>query len=608
MEYYLTFDDIIDDIQYLRNNTEKIGHCIKKYQDTLSVSSKKKSGCFYTDESIVKYILNSVFQDIDLTKNPYITILDPSCGCGFFLTEAYDILKNAYVRNIQDINKKYPQLNLNLDNIHEHILEHNLYGADSDNNAVKMASLGLMLKQAGSTKLPNIVCCDSIINWEDTLSELGCFWRKRFDIIVGNPPYIGHKKLSGDYRKELNNIYKNVFKDKADISFCFIKSSIDRLTEGGKLCFITSRYFIESPSGKALRMYVKNNCTIERIVDFYGIRIMKGISVDPIILTLKKYIVKTDNEIDVIKARKELKGIEENKVIDKLSEINSNYFKHFHVCQKNLRDDGWILRSQNDISIIEKIERKLSFRLSDICQSFQGIITGCDKAFIIDESTIEIFKIEKDIVKKWIKNSNIKKYKVDDSSLYIMYSDMIKDIEKYSGAISYISRQKDRLEKRRECQRGVRKWYELQWGRDNMLFESEKIVFPYKSPCSRFAIDKGSYGSADIYGMYIKQDFLDKTNYECIAGILNSKLFEFYFKSFGKKLGDNLYDYYPNTVMRLMFPLIKDEYITSKVRIIMNSKDNKELEAGMKDIDMHLYDMFEVTDREAQVIEEGCDE
>lgn len=39
--------------------------------------------------------------------------------------------------------------------------------------------------------------------------------------------------------------------------------------------------------------------------------------------------------------------------------------------------------------------------------------------------------------------------------------------------------------------------------------------------------------------------------------ILNSPIYEFYFKTFGKKLGGNLYEYYPNTLMKLKIPIIK---------------------------------------------------
>ena len=47
-----------------------------------------------------------------------------------------------------------------------------------------------------------------------------------------------------------------------------------------------------------------------------------------------------------------------------------------------------------------------SLRLAEIADSYQGIITGCDKAFILSEREIKENKIEKELLKPWIKNSN----------------------------------------------------------------------------------------------------------------------------------------------------------------------------------------------------------
>jgi adenine-specific DNA-methyltransferase len=44
--------------------------------------------------------------------------------------------------------------------------------------------------------------------------------------------------------------------------------------------------------------------------------------------------------------------------------------------------------------------------------------------------------------------------------------------------------------------------------------------------------------------------------YDNLLKILNSPLYEFYFKTFGKKLGENLYEYYPNNLMKLSIPVI----------------------------------------------------
>lgn len=571
----------------------------KQYEYSMNEESKKRIGCFYTDKFIVKYILRCALEERDVIENPFVKILDPSCGCGYFLVEAYDFLKNIYIKEIYKINSLHPQLKLLPEKIHDHILKNNIFGADIDENAVRIASAGLMQKCYEVNAEPNIICCDSLMDWENTyLAERG-FWEGGFDIIIGNPPYIGHKKLSGAYRKVLNHIYGDIFRDKADISFCFIKSSIDRLRPGGKLCFITSRYFMESPSGRAIREYVKENTQIQSIVDFYGVRIMKGISVDPAIITVKKGCQDGKNQINVYKAKSSLKMIEGEDIFKDMKD--GPHFQSFKLCQGSLKNDGWSLCSENTLSIIDKIERKSKYRLSDICVSFQGIITGCDKAFVIEKEDIEKYKIEKELVKPWIKSSSIDKYRVRKSKRYIIYSDLIDDTERYKNSIDYIEKYREKLILRRECRNGTRKWYQLQWGRDRALFDKRKIVFPYKSSKSRFAIDQGNYCSADVYGMYIKNDSLS-ISYEFLLGLLNSSLYEFYFKSFGKKLGEDMYDYYPNTVMRLMVPS-QDNLIAQLAGDIISDRCGDAEDEYMKEIDRRVYDIFGIGDDDIRVIE-----
>lgn len=579
-----------------KSSDEGIISISNMYQNLMDEDSKKRTGSFYTDINIIRYMLKEVLQHVDIAQNPYVKILDPACGCGYFLLEAYDMLVDMYRLKLPRINKRYPGLDLNLDNLHEHILKYNIFGEDIDENAVKLAKLGLMLKKKDSNALPNIECRDSI---NDLYYKYGKLY-KSFDVIVGNPPYIGHKKLSKAYRKQLNEIYGDIFKDKADISFCFIKNSIDRLILGGRLCFITSRYFLESPSGEALRKYISGKCIIEKIIDFYGVRIMKGISIDPLILFLKKSNKISKNSIRVVRAKDSLKNMELENVFNELGKKDTCCFKSFDVLQSGLKDKGWMLLNEKEMSIIHKIEKGPVSSLFNICQSFQGIITGCDRAFVIDESEIEKYGIERDIIRPWIKNSSIDSFKVKPADKYIIYSDFISDPKEYKNAISHIGKYRARLEGRRECKKGARLWYQLQWGRKSNLFESKKIIFPYKSSRSRFALDCGSYCSADIYGMFIKRDC--PMSYEFLLGVLNSSLYEFYFKSFAKKLGDELYDYYPNTVMRLMVPCKEDGSISNIASRIMKCSGDDKLKY-MNEIDTRLYDMFDLDTSEIEIIE-----
>jgi type II restriction/modification system DNA methylase subunit YeeA len=64
-----------------------------------------------------------------------ITVLDPACGSGHILVEAYEVLKAIYLERGYQA-RAIPRL----------ILEKNLYGLDIDNRAAQMAGFALMMK------------------------------------------------------------------------------------------------------------------------------------------------------------------------------------------------------------------------------------------------------------------------------------------------------------------------------------------------------------------------------------------------------------------------------------------------------------------------------
>ncbi|MCC0655692.1 N-6 DNA methylase [Clostridioides sp. ES-S-0123-01] len=516
----------------------------KEYENSLDVDTKKAGGIYYTPKIIVDYIVKKTLRNHDIIKNPYPRILDISCGCGNFLLEVYDILYDLFEKNIYELKNKYDENYWQIDNIHNHILNYCIYGADIDENAINILKDSLKNKKTTNDLKDegikiNLFCCDSLKK----------NWRYKFDYIVGNPPYIGHKKLEKKYKKFLLEKYSEVYKDKADLYFCFYKKIIDILKCGGTGSVITPRYFLESLSGKDLRDYIKSNVNIKEIVDFLGANIFKNIGVSSCILTFNKKKL-NDTPIDIFRIKNEDVSINKFETLEEL--LNSSKFEYFNINQ-NLLSDEWIIVNKDNESFYNKIQEKGKYSLEDIAVSFQGIITGCDKAFILSEGDLKLNFVDEKLLKDWIKSKNINKYVVEKSKYKLIYSNDIDDEVKNKKILDeIIGVYKTKLENRRECKSGIRKWYELQWGREKLFFERKKIMYPYKSKENRFAIDyDNNFSSADVYSFFIKDEYLDKFSYEYLVGILNSSVYDKYFKITAKKMSKNIYDYYPNKVMKI---------------------------------------------------------
>lgn len=555
----------------------------KAYEKSLDDYTKKNNGIYYTPENIVDYMMEKTLKSHDILKNPMPKVLDLSCGCGNFLVKAYDIIYDMIEENIYGIRNIKGYEEFNFDNIHKHIIQNCIYGVDIDSEAIEILK-NTLIKRDIDIEIDrfNLYCEDGLY------IELN----EKFDYIVGNPPYIGHKSLDNEYKKSLKKQYNDVYKDKSDIYYCFYKKIIDILNEDTIVSLITPRYFIESPSGRFLRQHIVNNACLEEIIDFSGCQIFKNIGVATCITTFKKY--KYNKEINIFKVVNEELEVT-NKNIDEL--IKTDLFEHFTINQNSLNSD-WKLINTQQKKFLDKIEYSCNYELEEIVHSFQGIITGCDKAFILRKDNNIINDEHSNILKNWIKNKDINQYIINDNKYKLIYSNDINDEnkEKYANLINnHISSYKEKLINRRECRKNIRKWYELQWGREKYLFEQIKIMYPYKSSFNKFAIDyNNSFCSADVYSFIIKENYKNEFSYEYIVGILNSSIYDKYFKIIGKKLSKNMYDYYPNKIMKLKIFKDNNYYKIESLskEILKKLKSNEEYKDEIKNLQTKIDNLI----------------
>ena len=163
-----------------------------------------EKGTYYTPLHLVNLVMDEVYPWEGEYKDT--SFFDPSCGSGIFLVEAYRRLVCRWMsqNDVHAIN--CDQLNL--------LLKNSIFGVDINEEAIRVASFSLSLAMCDfldprsiwdKLSFPRLL--DNNLISSDFFDEDKSFNNRRYDIIVGNPPW--QSNITGktkEYLKKANRV------------------------------------------------------------------------------------------------------------------------------------------------------------------------------------------------------------------------------------------------------------------------------------------------------------------------------------------------------------------------------------------------------------------
>jgi len=251
---------------------------VKEWTDVPEEVLKGEGSITY--KAIVK--LHVAFWEKYIERLKTIRVLDPACGSGAFLNEAFDYLcaEGLYAVEMQS---SLGGGQISLFNWDKHILQNNLFGVDLNVESVEITKLSLWLKTARADRAlasldGNIKCGNSIINSTELAGDRAFDWNGEFsdimdqggfDVVIGNPPYgAALSKAEKEYITENFETTEGNF----DTYKTFIELGMKLTGQGGYMGYITpNTYFVLEQGGKKLRKFLFENCTLLDIVELFNV-------------------------------------------------------------------------------------------------------------------------------------------------------------------------------------------------------------------------------------------------------------------------------------------------------------------------------------------------
>ncbi len=318
-----------------------------------SMTNQKLRGGYYTPKIIRDFLVDWV-----LDSNGK-TVLEPSCGDGGFL----ETILERKPKKIKEI------VGLELDSL----------------EAQKAKTL---VKKFGNIS--------KIINEDFFKYCLKTMKQKKFDIVLGNPPFIRNQYFDEEQQKVAIQVMLSAgikFDKLTNIWALFLVAGMMCLNDGGRLAMVIPGEIMHVNYSSKIRMLLSEFQAKVTLITFDQL-VFPNVQQEIILLL-----------VDKEKNPKQIKNFANTAInIIQLNDIDS--LKNFdlnsiHLSKyKNVKATGekWtkFFLSKNQLNELEKIENNPKIkRLGDFATVDVGIVTGANKYFVVNNDVLKQYELEK---------------------------------------------------------------------------------------------------------------------------------------------------------------------------------------------------------------------
>ena len=427
--------------------------------------------------------------------------------------------------------------------------------------------------------------------------------KEKFDVVIGNPPYIQLQNNGGELAKLYEPCGYKTFAKTGDIYCLFYERGYQLLKPNGHLCYITSNKWMRAGYGEKTRDFFDKNTNPQLLIDFAGVKIFESATVDTNILLFAK----AANE------HKTLCAVTNKQNKDSVKNLSVFVQQNGTECDFN-NSDSWVILSPIEQNIKRKIEA-VGTPLKDWdINIYRGVLTGYNEAFIIStEKREEILancqsEDERtrtaELIRPILRGRDIKRYGYEWAGKYLIatFPSRHYDIEQYPAIKQYLlSFGKERLEQTGKTYSVNGKKVKARKKTNNKWFETQDSI-NYWEDFNQPKIVWGNLNLKASYALVEDNSFINAPSpmivpaNKFLLAVLNSKLADYYIRQLGVTRNGGYFEYKPMFVELLPVPLNVDAELLRQI-------ESNVIQLNEKEIDDLIYSLYGISSNEILYIE-----
>ena len=321
---------------------------------------QKKKGSYYTPSLLADFMVYHIFKEGNFNIPKAVSILEPSVGDGIFFKA---ILAN---KNFKGKKHYIPPTDIKLTAVETEVEELSKAKKFTNN----------FLSERIHAQFEHADFLDYYLVSND-----------KFDLVIGNPPYIKKDCLSKKQISACEKIHKQAGlspKKIKNIWTSFLIGAVKSITEKGVVALVLPAELLQVIYAKELRDLLKEEFSQGKIDIFsFNELIFRDIEQDVIVLICSKQHDKPGTSFYHV---------------DKLQNLKEpNYTKDNSNIHRTTLDKwtNYIL-SDNDLKFLDKIKSDQSLlAVEDYAQSVAGLVTAANSYFIVNSETVASHSLSK---------------------------------------------------------------------------------------------------------------------------------------------------------------------------------------------------------------------